>query len=185
MGFRASFRGKWRPEKIHQKSLAIFNAKFPGKFEEKIHKSLLESGQSKLGRMGIFWSIRILFCGFCCQIFVLNFLENTQIQRAPNPPEFAQPRLSRVTGRSFPARGYEFWCVFSYMAGVISHLRNDWPYRNKYTQICTLSLDDRPFKKIHPTQTGLCKFGWLWSSLTVDDRRIYSSNLCPPNTFAI
>ena len=36
-GFRASFRGKRRPEKIHQKSLAFFNAKFPGKFEEKIH----------------------------------------------------------------------------------------------------------------------------------------------------
>ena len=45
--FRASFRGKRRPEKIHQKSPPFFNAKFPGKFEEKIHKSFLESGQSK------------------------------------------------------------------------------------------------------------------------------------------
>ena len=44
--FRASFRGKRRPEKIHQKSPPFFNAKFPGKFEEKIHKSFLESGQS-------------------------------------------------------------------------------------------------------------------------------------------
>ena len=32
--------------------------------------------------------------------------------------EFAQPRLSRVKGRSSPARGYKFGCVCSYMAGV-------------------------------------------------------------------
>ena len=45
--FRASFRGKLRPEKIHQKSPPFFNAKFTGKFAKKIHKSLLESRQSK------------------------------------------------------------------------------------------------------------------------------------------
>ena len=39
------------------------------------------------------------------------------IQRAPNTPEFAQPRLSRVKGRSSLARGYKFGCVCSYMAG--------------------------------------------------------------------
>ena len=54
-------------------------------------------------------------------------------QRAPNPPEFAQPRLSRVKRRSSPARGYKFGCVCSYMAGIAQ---------------------------------GLCKFGWVWSSLT-------------------
>ena len=48
--FRASFCGRWRPEKIHQKSPPFFNAKSPGKFEEKIHKMFLESGQSN-----IFW----------------------------------------------------------------------------------------------------------------------------------
>ena len=57
-----------------------------------------------------------------------------------NPPEFAQSRLSRAKGRSSPARGYKFGCGCSYMAGVISHQRSDWPYRNKHTQICTLSL---------------------------------------------
>ena len=41
------FRGKGRPEKIHQKSPAFFNVKFPGKFEEKMHTSFLESGPSK------------------------------------------------------------------------------------------------------------------------------------------
>ena len=41
-----------------------------------------------------------------------------EVQRAPNPPEFAQPRLSRVKRRSSPARGYKFGCVCSYMAGI-------------------------------------------------------------------
>ena len=36
-----------------------------------------------------------------------------RFQRAPNPPEFAQPRLSRVKRRSSPARGYKFECVCS------------------------------------------------------------------------
>ena len=40
--FRASFGGRRRPEKIHQKSPPFFNAKFPGKFEEKIHRMFLE-----------------------------------------------------------------------------------------------------------------------------------------------
>ena len=38
--------------------------------------------------------------------FSANFLYVSQ--RAPNPPEFAQPRLSRVKGWSSPARGYQF-----------------------------------------------------------------------------
>ena len=33
--FRAPFRGKRRPEKLHQKSPPFFNAKFPGEVEEK------------------------------------------------------------------------------------------------------------------------------------------------------
>ena len=37
---------------------------------------------------------------------------------APNPPEFAQPRLSRVKRRSSPTRGCKFGCVCSYMAGI-------------------------------------------------------------------
>ena len=43
-------------------------------------------------------------------------LPNTD-QRVSNPPDFAQPRLSRVKARSSPARGYKFGCVCSYMAG--------------------------------------------------------------------
>ena len=38
-------------------------------------------------------------------------------RRAPNTPEFAQPRLSRFKGRSSPGKGYKFGCVCSYMAG--------------------------------------------------------------------
>ena len=33
-------------KKTHQKSPPFFNATFPGKFEEKIHKRFLESGES-------------------------------------------------------------------------------------------------------------------------------------------
>ena len=36
-------------------------------------------------------------------------------QQAPNPPEFAQPHLSRVKAWSSPARGCKSGCVCSYM----------------------------------------------------------------------
>ena len=42
------FLGSWRPQTIHQISLPFFNAKSPGKFEEKIHKRFRESRQSKV-----------------------------------------------------------------------------------------------------------------------------------------
>ena len=45
--YRASFGGKRRPEKIHQKSPPFFNKKFRGKYEKNIHKIFLESRQSK------------------------------------------------------------------------------------------------------------------------------------------
>ena len=45
--FCALFPGRWRPQKFHQKSPPFFNAKSPGKFEENIHKSFLESMQTK------------------------------------------------------------------------------------------------------------------------------------------
>ena len=48
--FVLHFCGRRRPEKFHPKSPPFFNAKFPGKFEEKIHKMFLESGQSKSDR---------------------------------------------------------------------------------------------------------------------------------------
>ena len=43
--FRALLRGKRRPEKIHNKIPRMFQCKLPGKFEEKIHKNVLESRQ--------------------------------------------------------------------------------------------------------------------------------------------
>ena len=43
--------------------------------------------------------------------------KQTTCQRAPNEPEFAQPRLSRVKWLSSPARGYKFGCACSYVAG--------------------------------------------------------------------
>ena len=77
-------------------------------------------------------------------------------------PEFAQPRLSRVKARSSPARGYKFGCVCSYMAshedaGVVTgHIGTKTP---KFVP----PRWERP--SFDPTQTGLCKFGWVWSSL--------------------
>ena len=77
-------------------------------------------------------------------------------QRAPNPPEFAQPRLSRVKARSSPARGYKFGCVCSYMAGhedagvVTGHIGTNTP---KFVP----PRWGRP--RFDPTQTGLWKFG--------------------------
>ena len=83
-------------------------------------------------------------------------------QRAPNPPEITQPRLSRVKWRSSPARGYKFGCVCSYMAGhedvgvMAGH-------------IGTNALKFVPPRwgrpPLDPTQTGLCTFGGVWSSL--------------------
>ena len=83
-------------------------------------------------------------------------------QRAPNPPKFAQPRLSRVKVRSSPARGYKFGCVCSYMAGhypailMTGHKGTNTP---KFVPPCWGP------RRFDPTQTGLCKFGWVWSSL--------------------
>ena len=83
-------------------------------------------------------------------------------QRAPNPPEFAQPRLSGVNARSSLARGYKFWvCLFLYGrhedAGVVTgHIGTNTP---KFVP----PRWGRP--RVDPTQTGLCKFRWVWSSL--------------------
>ena len=85
-------------------------------------------------------------------------------QRAPNPPEFAQPRLSRVKARSSPARRYKFGCVSSYMAGhypgilMTGHIGTNTP---KFVP------PRWGRQRFDPTQTGLCKFGWVWSALNL------------------
>ena len=57
--FRASFCGRRRPEKIHQKYPPFFNAKLPGKHEKIIHKVLLESRQSNFSGLGHFYRFRL------------------------------------------------------------------------------------------------------------------------------
>ena len=84
------------------------------------------------------------------------------LQRAPNPPEFAQPRLSRVQGRSSPARGYKFGCVCSYMA-CLTQTWDDTGHVGTNTPKFVPSRWGWP--PLDPTQMGLCKFGWAWSSL--------------------
>ena len=65
-------------------------------------------------------------------------------QRAPNPPEFAQPVWVR--------RNHRKWHRSNTPQFVASHLRNDCPCGNKRTQICTLLLG---MIAVWPTQTGL------------------------------
>ena len=67
------------------------------------------------------------------------FPAEANTQRAPNPPEFAQPRSSRVKRRSSPARKYKCGSLFLYGRSLPRH-PHDRPYRNKHTQICTPSL---------------------------------------------
>ena len=62
---RALFRGKRRSEKIHQKSPAFFNAKFPGKLEEKSTKVFWRAGKVTNCKTQKSYS-----CG-CCSLHVL------------------------------------------------------------------------------------------------------------------
>ena len=77
--FRASFRGRRRPEKIHQKSPPFFNAKFPGKHEKNIHKILLESRQSNKNLLRL-----VLSAGTCTparKYYIHKFLFSELISR--------------------------------------------------------------------------------------------------------
>ena len=81
--------------------------------------------------------------------------QNDFPQRAPNPPEFAQPSLSRVKARSSPARGANLGVFVPY--GQSWGCRgSDQPYRNKHSQICTPSLGTTPL--------------WPYSNLAVQIR---------------
>ena len=95
-------------------------------------------------------------------VHLLEILEG--FQRATKSPEFAQPRLSRVKRRSFPATGYNLG-VFVPIWPVIEDARvmTGHNNRNKHSpNLCPPRWGRPPFD---PTETGLCKFGWVWSSL--------------------
>ena len=85
-----------------------------------------------------------------------QFLSKNSLNPLKNPPEFAQPRLSRVKAQSSPARGYKFGCVCSFWAGhcpsilMTGHIGTNTP---KFVP----PRGGRP--RFDPTQTGLCKFG--------------------------
>ena len=74
-------------------------------------------------------------------------------QQSPNPPEFAQPRLSRSNSSHPQREGTNLGvCLFLY----------GWYCPGARLQIrcgCVCSVSFRP------AQTWLCKFGWVWSSL--------------------
>ena len=105
----------------------------------------------------LIWPLALLIACFLVELLLLcTLLEQISMETTV--------LTEAVKGQSSPARGYKFGCVCSYMAGVISRQRHDWPYRNEDAQICTLSLGMTAFD---PTQTGLCKFGRVWSSLSL------------------
>ena len=74
-------------------------------------------------------------------------------------PNLDSPVLSRVKRRSSPSERVQIWvCLFLY----------GWYYPGVTLQIwvgliCVISPSFRP------TQTGLCKFGWVWSSLSLQE----------------
>ena len=74
----------------------------------------------------------------CGDLTVCNDMGSNLTQRAPNPPEFAQPRLSRVKRRSSPARGYDFFFVCVCLFVPI------WPVM-RTPKFVTLVGDDRRF----------------------------------------
>ena len=79
---------------------------------------------------------------------------SVESQRSPNPPEFAQPRLSRVKPRSSPARGYKNLGVCLFLYG--------WYYAGAKLQIwvCLICVILPLFR---PTQTsGTAKGGRPW-----------------------
>ena len=89
--------------------------------------------------------------------------------------KFAQPRLSRVKGRSSPARGYKFGCVCSYMAShenarvMTGHIGTNTP------KFVPPRWGRPPF---NPTQAGLskfgCGFGARWLSFKVSESKGFS-----------
>ena len=97
---------------------------------------------------GLTYFCRPLWQGECSQ-------KSAKAQRAPNTPEFAQPRLSRVKGRSSPARGYKSGCVCSYMAGHYPGILMTCHIGTNTPKFVPPRWGRPPFD---PTQTGLCKF---------------------------
>ena len=71
-------------------------------------------------------------------------------QRAPNPPEFAQPGLNRSNGSHHQREATILGVCCSYVAGIAPA----WGYKFGVWLICVIS-----------TYSGLCKFGWAFPPL--------------------
>ena len=91
-----------------------------------------------------------------------------QTKPPKEPKKFSRnvsPVSSRGIGKRVQKRGYKFGCVCSYVAGdypgtlITCHIGTNTP------KFVPPRWGRPPFD---PTQTGLCKFGWVWSSLTSD-----------------
>ena len=80
------------------------------------------------------------FCQGFAKVWFWRMFLDPQSAISKNPPEFAQPRLSRVKGQVVPSDGVRIWvCLFLHGRSLPQH-PHDRPYRNKHTQNCTPSL---------------------------------------------
>ena len=82
-----------------------------------------------------------------------GFRELFEMQRAPSPPEFAQPRLSR-SNSGHPHRGGTNLGVFLPI----------WLVVLPSCEATTLGVLIRVISPYSNTVTGICNFGWVWSS---------------------
>ena len=90
--------------------------------------------------------------------FTLRKLMRFSVQWSPNPPEFAQPRLSRAqTNGHLPSERVQIWgCVCSYMAGIMQV----WGCKFWVCLICVIST----LQNFALLERGCARFGWVWSS---------------------
>ena len=84
---------------------------------------IIAQSSLKVFSLDRYWSIEcsslwtlVPVSGTVVPVFVPSLRVWGSREHPPKPPEFAQPRLSRVKERSSPSRGYKFGCVCSYMA---------------------------------------------------------------------
>ena len=78
--------------------------------------------------------------------FVLCLLEVSELQAHPNGPNLRSPVRAGQNDTDQTQ-------ICTLRPGQYQ------PWRNKRSQICTLLLG---MTAVWPTQTGLCKFGWVW-----------------------
>ena len=108
------FVGNGDQKKNHQKSPPFLNAKFPGKFEEKVHKSFLESGQGKIFFTGSVDFSPVDF-SFCSR-FPVRFVEEIA-PKCGEPPDL---RAEQKRAKSCHVSGRHVFSCSPKVSGIVS-----------------------------------------------------------------